>query len=342
MLNILNKTVVLYLLMNIPFAHADMLEKEEVRIFMTEMVSKHGFAFEQLNSLFEQAEISSTVLEAISRPAEDMPWYKYRRIFIRGDRIRLGVEFLEEHREILMAVEKTYGVPVEIIVAIIGVETRFGRNAGNYKVINSLATLAFNYPKRSKYFRSELEQFLLLTREQKLEPLAAKGSYAGAMGIPQFMPSSYRAYAVDYDKDGFIDIWNNPADAIGSVANYLKVHGWQPDESITCQVTAKSEKYKEILTTGLKPDMKILELLDYGITAKFNLKFDNKAKLLNYELENGNELWLGFDNFYVITRYNHSALYAMAVYQLSQEILKNRKSKSNFKQLMPNHRECVK
>ncbi len=328
--------------MNIPFAHGDMLEKEEVRIFMTEMVRKHGFTLEQLNSLFEQAEISSTVLEAISRPAEDMPWYKYRRIFIRGDRIRLGVEFLEENSEILMSVEKTYGVPAEIIVAIIGVETRFGRNAGNYKVINSLATLAFNYPKRSKFFRSELEQFLLLTREQKLEPLAAKGSYAGAMGIPQFMPSSYRAYAVDYDKDGFIDIWNNPVDAIGSVANYLKVHGWQPDENITCQVTSKDDKYKKILAGGLKPDMNLSELLDYGITTEFNMELDNKAKLLNYEIENSNELWLGFENFYVITRYNHSALYAMAVYQLSQEIMKNRKNQTYSKQLMPNHRECVK
>ena len=228
---------------------------------------------------------------------------------------------MKENRLVLDKAEKAYGVPREIITAIIGVETRYGRNTGRYKVIDSLVTLAFHYPKRAGFFRSELEQFLLLTREQGLDPLEVTGSYAGAMGISQFISSSYRNYAVDFDIDGKTDIWNNPSDAIGSVANYFKMHGWKPGKQIAFRARAEGDQYLQELDGDLLPDKKVRDLAEYGIYPVTPVNPDTMVKLLRFETREGDELWLGLQNFYVITRYNHSPLYAMAVFQLAMEIL---------------------
>ena len=300
---------------------ADLHEEQDVQEFINEMVNKHGFEKGSLESIFSRASIAQSILDAISRPAEAMPWHKYRRIFLRNDRINLGRKFIENNRELLEKAELEYGVPPHIIAAIIGVETRYGGNKGNYKVLDSLVTLGFRYPKRASFFRGELEQFLLLTREQGLDPLEVTGSYAGAMGIPQFISSSYRHYAVDFDDDGHIDIWENPADAIGSVANYFKLHGWKKGQEITFKATVKGNAYESVLNSSLEPDRTLAEYSSLGVSINKELAGDIKGKLLEYEQENGNDYWIGLDNFYVITRYNHSALYAMAVYQLAMEIL---------------------
>ncbi|MCZ6525642.1 MAG: lytic murein transglycosylase B [Gammaproteobacteria bacterium] len=301
-------------------AVAALIDRPEVQKFIDEMVSEHDFDADRLADIFSKAKVSKSIVKAISRPAEAKPWYKYRPIFLTDDRIKLGVKFLQQNELTLRRAEEVYGVPVEIMVAIIGVETRYGKHAGKYKVINSLSTLAFNYPKRSEFFRSELIQFLLLAREQLMDPLSVNGSYAGAMGIPQFISSSYRNYAVDFDKDGKIDIWDNPVDAIGSVGNYFKQHGWQAGKAIANRAEVANDNYLAVLSKGLEPHISTTELANYGITVAQMPDENVDIKFLEYELKDGREFWLGFDNFYVITRYNHSALYAMAVYQLSEEI----------------------
>lgn len=301
-------------------ASAGIEERSEVREFINEMVSEHNFDESVLDEAFARVKMSDSIIQAISRPAEAKPWYKYRPIFLTDDRIRLGVSFIQENKQALVRAEQVYGVPMNIIAAIIGVETRYGKHAGNYKVIDSLSTLAFGYPKRSEFFRSELKHFLLLAREQDLELFSVKGSYAGAMGIPQFISSSYRNYAVDFDGDGKIDIWNNPVDAIGSVGNYFKLHGWTAGKAIATRATVEDNRYLAALSKGLEPDIDTRQLHEYGIKAQLTSDDNVKGKLLEYELSDGAEFWLGFENFYVITRYNHSALYAMAVFQLAEEI----------------------
>jgi membrane-bound lytic murein transglycosylase B len=301
-------------------ALATISERADVQQFIQEMVTEHEFDVEELTLVFNEAKFSEAIFKAISRPAEAKPWYKYRPIFLTKDRIKLGVKFLKENEATLLRAEQIYGVPVEIIVAIIGVETRYGKHAGNYKVVNSLSTLAFNYPKRSKFFRSELKHFFLMTREQLMDPLVVKGSYAGAMGIPQFISSSFRNFAIDFDDDKVIDIWENSADAIGSVGNYFKEHGWKAGQAVASPAQVKDDKYLAVLTKGLKPHMDTTQLEGYGISSMDLPEEKEALKLLKYELKESSEFWLGFDNFYVITRYNHSALYAMAVFQLSQAI----------------------
>ncbi len=301
-------------------ASANILERDDVQSFIEDIATRHAFDSGELRQIFRDVRISDSVLEAISRPAEALPWYKYRPIFLRADRIRLGAGFMRKHKDLLARAEEEYGVPPEIITAIIGVETRYGGHKGGYKVIDSLSTLAFFYPKRSDFFRRELEQFLILTKEQQLDPHEVMGSYAGAMGIPQFISSSYRNYAVDFDDDGRIDLWSNPADAIGSVANYFRVHGWKKGGPVAVPAVVKGEEYEQILTAGLEPHTKAGVLSDYGIFPEAPVDSGEMIKLLELERQDGKEYWLGLNNFYVITRYNHSALYAMAVYQLSREI----------------------
>ncbi len=209
-----------------------------------------------------------------------------------------------------------------MIIAIIGVETRYGRIMGSYRVIDALSTLAFDYPKRSPFFTKELREYLLLTREQNVNPLGFKGSYAGAMGYGQFMPSSFRNYAVDFDDDGIVDIWKNPVDAIGSVANYFKKHGWKRGELVTSLATARNDHNKAILNDSLKPLHTLAGLNESGFTAQQGAAADAPASIMRLQGDQGAEYWVGYKNFYVITRYNHSRLYAMAVYQLSQSIKK--------------------
>ncbi len=301
---------------------ATSLDKTAVNEFIEYMVTTHKFNEQELRFLFDQTIKSSRVLAAISKPAESLPWYKYQSLFIQSERINQGIQFWKRYASVLNRAETEYGVPPRLIVAIIGVETRYGMNKGNDRVMDALATLAFHYPKRGTFFRGELEHFLLLTREQKIAPLSLKGSYAGAMGMPQFIPSSYRNYAVDFDHDGKIDIWDNPVDAIGSVANYFKQHGWEAGHAVVLSGKANSERYQDLLKTDLKPDVPASELKNYDILTDVELSPGTYVNVMSLEGSNGKEIWLGLENFYVITRYNHSPLYALAVYQLADAIQK--------------------
>ena len=290
--------------------------------FIREMVQKHQFKQTDLEELFQKVKLHPSILEAISRPAEGKPWYDYRPIFVTKSRIKGGIGFWKEHQAVLEQANNVYGVPKEIITSIIGVETRYGKHTGRYPIIDSLSTLAFAYPPRSKFFRSELEQYLLMTREERLDPLALKGSYAGAMGMPQFISSSFRRYAVDFDKSGQRNLWESPTDAIGSVANYFKKHHWRTNEPIATKVTVHGERYRLLLSKGIKPNKTIQELLDNGVVLPNDLPKQLKGRLVAFETKTGNEYWVVWHNFYVISRYNHSALYSMAVFQLSEKIYK--------------------
>ena len=296
--------------------------------FIEEMQNQHGFSENELQKIFADVEVKQSIIKAISRPAEkSKPWYEYRKIFLGNSRIDGGVEFWDKHADSLAKAEQQYGVPAEIIVAILGVETKYGGNVGGYRVVDALSTLAFEYPPRSKFFRSELENFLLLSRDEKMSPLAAKGSYAGAMGLPQFMPSSYRHYAVDFDSDGHRDIWTNPNDAIGSIANYLKLHGWVRGESIVHRTTVTGQSYLPLVAKGMKPSIERGTLKSADVSLQKLPEGDDPLALIELEQKNGAEFWLARQNFYSITRYNHSTMYAMAVTQLSEEISKKRAKK---------------
>ena len=270
--------------------------------------------------LIDAAERQQSILDAISRPAEKTKaWYEYRKIFLTDRRIREGVSFWSDHAGTLQSVAVRTGVPAELVVAIIGVETYYGRITGSYRVIDALATLAFDYPRRSPFFTGELEQFLVLAWESGKDALALKGSYAGAMGYGQFMPSSYRAYARSYEGDGAPDIWDNPADAIASVGNYLEAHGWRSGEQVVIDGVA-DDPDPAMFEGGLKPKKTVAALALEGLEPTDPLDPAGLATPLRLEAEDGVRYWLGLQNFYVITRYNHSAMYAMAVWELSQAI----------------------
>mgnify|MGYP000311780165 FL=1 len=301
-------------------AQAEVGNEVAVNQFINKMVTQHHFERAELVTLFKSVDIKPKIIETMQRPAEGMPWHKYRKIFMQDKRIQGGVKFWQENRESLTAMQQRYGLPEEIMVAIIGVETLYGERTGGHRVIDALATLGFEYPKRSKFFLSELEQFLLLCREEQMNPLEPVGSYAGAMGMPQFMPSSYRHFAADFEGDAKRDIWQNSADAIASVANYFAQHHWQAGQAIAFPVSAVGGTYKQALSKGLKPDISAAKLKQLQVQLPEQIADQVLLKLLAFTQEQGSDLWVGLDNFYVITRYNHSALYAMAVFQLSQAI----------------------
>ena len=288
--------------------------------FVTQMVEKHQFDAARLTRQLQKAKHQPSIIKAMSRPAEAMPWYKYRKIFLQQDRIKAGKKFMRKYHKVLKKAQQTYGVPAHIITAIIGVETIYGKNTGSYTVMEALRTLAFGYPKRGKFFRSELEQFLLMAREEGLEPLNPKGSYAGAMGMPQFMPSSFREYAVDFDDNGKRDLWNSPSDVIGSVANYFSRHGWRTGEAVAFKLDRQPPGLPLGNRRGQKPNVSISKISKSGVTLPPEVSALDKAAILKYQQKNKQDYWLGLHNFYVITRYNHSNLYAMAVYQLAQAI----------------------
>lgn len=297
-----------------------LLQRADVRQFIAEVAQRQQIPPQEISAVLSRARLSSQIVAAISRPAEALPWHRYRQLFLQADRIQGGAQFWRENATALERANAMYGVPAEIMVAIIGVETRYGSNAGGYRVLDALATLAFDYPERAPFFRGELEQFLLLAREQKLDPLSLKGSYAGAMGTPQFIASSFRRFAVDFDSDGRIDIWNSNADAIGSVGNYFKEHGWQSGGLVALPLALDVAPVAALLSDELEPGLTPGTLAQGGIESPVPIPADNKVKLLALEMESGREHWLGFWNFYVITRYNHSVHYAMAVYQLAEDI----------------------
>ena len=297
-----------------------------VREFAQRMAEQHDFEAAEVEALLGAANRQQSILDAIARPAEkSKPWYEYREIFLDDQRINGGVAFWRQHKDALKRAEKTFGVSPEIIVAIIGVETRYGAVTGSYRVLDALVTLGFDYPPRAAFFSKELEQFLLLTREQQQDARLLKGSYAGAMGYGQFMPSSYRAYAADFDGDGAVDIWTNPVDAIGSVGNYFKVHGWQAGEAVMVPAQVRKGYYSNLVNRVEKPRLAVSQLRKAGFKAA---SADGSAKAipLMFENQQGQEFWLGFQNFYVITRYNRSPLYARAVWELSQAIKAQRQT----------------
>lgn len=300
---------------------AEYADRAEVQAFVKELSAKESFDEVELLAIFREAEYKQNIIDAITRPAErTLNWAKYQDIFLTERRTVSGIEFMEKNRVALDAAYEVYGVPPVIVTAIIGVETMYGRIAGNYRVLDALATLSFDYPPRSKFFKRELGEFILLAREEKKIVTELKGSYAGAMGLGQFIPSSYRAYAVDFDGDGFRDIWNNPTDAIGSVANYLARHGWQRDQQITFEVDG-TDMPADLFNVSLKPSTSIAELRTLGM-ADDSRGFESEQSVTPMRLmgKQGEEFWIGLKNFYVITRYNHSKLYAMAVFQLSESL----------------------
>jgi membrane-bound lytic murein transglycosylase B len=296
--------------------------EEGSRDFAAEMASRHGFAPETLRSLLAQAQYRQEIIDAIRRPAEAKPWHAYRPIFLTPARIAGGAEFLRANRELLERARGEHGVPPEIVAAIIGVETNYGGNPGRHRVIDALTTLGFSYPARASFFRKELESLLLLGREEGLDLPALKGSYAGAMGLPQFIPSSYRAYAIDFDGDGRRDLFKSTADAIGSVASYLARHGWRPGEPIAVPARLQRPLPADLPVLSNRPEEPVLQpkrLIEAGITTVEPLPDTGRVNVVRLDAP-GDEFWVGLTNFYVITRYNHSNLYAMAVYQLSREI----------------------
>lgn len=300
-------------------AFASFLEQDGVREFIDEMAAREDFNAAELRGLFESVERQEAALEAIARPAESLPWHRYRPIFVTDARARAGAEFLQANAEVLARAEDEFGVPPEIVTAIIGVETFYGRHKGGYPVLDTLATLAFAYPPRAEFFRSELEQFLVLARAEGLDPRSVKGSYAGAMGMPQFISSSYRHYAIDFDGDGQRDLWNSIPDVVGSVASYLNRHGWRAGEPIAARVDGGGNP-AELVRDGLKPKLVPADLREAGVEVSPQPADDDRVTVIELESGDGSEYWVGWQNFYSITRYNHSALYAMAVFQLAQRI----------------------
>ncbi|HEY9198348.1 MAG TPA: lytic murein transglycosylase B [Gammaproteobacteria bacterium] len=294
--------------------------------FIDTMATQHGLPRAEVTALLARAQRQQSILDAISRPAEAKPWRDYRPIFLTRARIDGGVQFWNTNAQILADAERHFGVDARVIVAIVGVETRYGGNTGKYRVLDALCTLGFDYPKRAEFFRKELEQFLLLTREEHVDALSVQGSYAGAMGQGQFIPSSYRAYAVDFDGDGKRDLWNSERDVLGSVANYFKVHGWQQGAPVVARARVSGSAYKALLEKGLKPHMPAGELARHGVSTDTPIAADTPVALVELDGADGLEQWVVFNNFYVITRYNRSPLYAMAVHQLSNEIAAARAS----------------
>lgn len=301
-------------------------ESPAAQEFIQEMHVRHGFDVDHLTRQFAAVHSNAAVLRAIQPaavPELQRSWQRYRERFLNERRLTQGLRFWQDNRAELVRAEAIYGIPQEIVVAIIGVETEYGRNMGKFGVLEALATLAFDYPPRAPFFRNELEQFLLMARENGVSPLDYKGSYAGALGIPQFMPSSQRNYAVDFDGDDRIDLRRSATDAIGSVARFLNVHGWQPGQPIAVHAKVNGDP-TALVAAGIKPSLPFREMADRGVEAMppgAEGLADLPAALIDLVTPaQPTEYWVGFDNFYVITRYNRSSFYAMSVFMLAEAL----------------------
>jgi membrane-bound lytic murein transglycosylase B len=305
-------------------ARASYAGRPEVQAFVDELAQRHGFVKTELKRVFSRVQRVDPVLEAIARPAERVKsWEEYRALLITERRVAEGVEFWKKYRRTLERAERKYGVPPQYVAAIIGVETFYGRNTGNWRVVDALTTLAFDYPPRAGFFRSELESYLLMTRDAGVDVFSVRGSYAGAIGIPQFMPSSARHYAVDFDGNGRIDLQKSRSDSIGSVANFLKVHGWQRDADVLLDARVTGEGWRAYADGRLEPKHSMTELRQAGI--EFDSPEPAGASGALIELasaERPSDYRVGLRNFYVITRYNRSAFYAAAVADLARELKK--------------------
>jgi membrane-bound lytic murein transglycosylase B len=293
-----------------------------VRAFVAEMTERHGFVEKELNFLFSRARRMPAVLKAIEpQPPGERSWEAYRATFLTGRRIGRGLEFWRAQSEALARAARDFGVPEEVIVAIIGVETFYGRSTGKWRVVDALSTLAFDYPPRAEFFRKELENYLLLARGENLDVFSVQGSYAGAIGIPQFMPSSYLKYAVDFDGNGRTDLRASPADAIGSVGNFLKQHGWTAGGLVLVPASVQGEGWRAFADGEVEPRHALAELKQAGVAAQADAPAEAKAALIELATPQRATDWrLGFHNFWVLTRYNRSAFYASAVYDLAQEL----------------------
>ena len=303
----------------------DFANNPNAQQFIDKMVNKHGFDRQQLQEILSQAKRLDSVLRLMDNQAPTTSvkppsgpngaWLRYRKKFITPDNVQNGVVFWNQYEDALNRAWQLYGVPPEIIVGIIGVETRWGRVMGKTRILDALATLSFNYPRRAEYFSGELETFLLMARDEQDDPLNLKGSFAGAMGYGQFMPSSYKQYAVDFSGDGHINLWD-PVDAIGSVANYFKAHGWVKGDQVAVMANGQAPG----LPNGFKTRYSISQLATAGLTPQQPLGNHQQASLLRLDVGTGYQYWYGLPNFYTITRYNHSTHYAMAVWQLGQAV----------------------
>ncbi len=317
------KKLLLTVLFVVPaFASAAQPLDKEVERFIREVAARHHFKAPALRKTLREARFQPSIIRAITTPATIRPWTEYYPPFLTTSRIEGGVQFWRDHEAGLARAEREFGVAPEIIVATIGVETFYGRNTGRYRVLDALVTLAFDYPRRAEFFRGELEQYLLLARESGFDPLSLKGSYAGAMGLGQFIPSSYRRYAVDFDGDGRIDLWQ-ASDAIGSAANYYREYGWQHGAPVVLRAGA-FDNTQQFLQREIKPQTTLAEFQSALVTVRETLPAGTLATLFTLEAEDGLQYWLGLNNFYVITRYNRSVFYAMTVHLLGQEILRRR------------------
>lgn len=301
------------------------LQRQDIQTFITMMVKTHGQSETKLRRLFGQAKRQQRVLDLVQKPAEGKPWSDYRPIFLTDKRIDAGVQFWNAHQEILDRAEAEYGVPREIIVAIIGVETFYGTRMGRFPVFDTLVTLGFDYPKRGPFFTKQLEHYLQMTQEESLPPLELKGSYAGAMGMGQFIPSSYRDFAVDFNGDGRRDLFHSVDDAIGSVANYFKHHQWHPGEEIISRARAIGNDHQALKANDRKPGYTLRQLKAAKVYPRGAVAPNETLVYLRLQGKDGLEHWVGHHNFYVITQYNHSVKYALAVYQLSQAIMARRR-----------------
>lgn len=302
------------------------LLRDDMEAFVQRVAAQHGFDEDQLRATLLKVDFQQGVIAAVNAPATSRTWKEFRPGFFTRQRIEGGVKYWAEQESWLQRARDTFGVPEELIVAIIGVETLYGRNTGTFRVIDAISTLAFQVPARASFFQGELEEFLLLCRSLGLDPLTARGSYAGAMGSPQFIPSSYRRYARDFDGDGRVDLWASPADAIGSVANYLQQFGWRWNGTVALRAqVSDARRADELVRQGIRPVLPASQFQDAGVVPERPLRDAESAALMLFDGESGPEYWLGLDNFYVITRYNRSQNYAMAVWQLSQEIANARR-----------------
>ncbi|MCU0975631.1 MAG: lytic murein transglycosylase B [Steroidobacteraceae bacterium] len=295
--------------------------RADVRGFVAEMQDKHGLEREWLDEVFRKATSQPRIIDLISRPAERVkPWHEYRDHFLTEQRIREGVDFWVKHRARLAEIERSTGVNAHVIVGIIGVETFYGRITGTFSVLDALSTLAFDYPPRSPFFRSQLEHFLLLSREEPIDLFGVKGSYAGAMGAPQFMPGSYRVFAVDGDGDGRRDLWGSWDDVLASVANYLLEHGWRAGEPIVTPADLEYPGVEGLVANRLTLEDTVGSLRAFGVQFETPLGEDTPALFVDVAGDGGPEMRVGFTNFYAITRYNRSVMYALAVHDLGSQI----------------------
>lgn len=302
--------------------------RAEVRSFIEEMVERHAFDRRQLEILFARAHFQAPIVKAMDpQPAGKRSWEAYRARFVNPRNVEEGVQFWRDNRGSLARAEVTYGVPQEIIVAIIGIETRYGRNAGSWRVIDALSTLAFDYPRRAAFFRSELEQFLIYARESSLDAASIRGSFAGAVGIPQFMPGSYRRFAVDFDGDGRRDLFGSTMDAIGSVANFLREHGWVPGEPTALPATIEGQDHRRLLQAGIRPTVPAGTLGEHGVRTLEILPPERPVALVELESpERPSVYYVGLANFYAITRYNQSSFYAISVIELAHALRRSGES----------------